>query len=190
MNIFRSTTPPQDKFSIRKQKLLDDDKTRNLSYSTQKHMNLAILFSPLKDWEVFYKTRSYKMLDSLDHSVTNLLKTPFILHYLDILKGACLPMPRGDELNNFFEKAGASIIFGLNAVYGNYTRSFCCRAFGFQICCRSYSLPCKTAASMVGNLVNELSGTGIGAKVTTAQYASDVISLNFYRARYLQLFQS
>ncbi|KAI3949518.1 hypothetical protein MKW92_033712 [Papaver armeniacum] len=83
----------------------------------------------------------------------------------------------------YFEDLRASIFIGLNAVYGNYTRSFCCRALGFQNCCRS-------AASMVGNLVNELSGTGIGAKVTTAQYASDVISLKFYRARYLQWFQS
>ncbi|KAI3879555.1 hypothetical protein MKX03_005693 [Papaver bracteatum] len=32
-------------------------------------------------------------------------------------------MPRWDELNNFFEKAGASIIFRLNAVNGgNITR--------------------------------------------------------------------
>ncbi|KAI3839478.1 hypothetical protein MKW92_003440 [Papaver armeniacum] len=51
------------------------------------------------------------MLDSLDHSVTNLLKTPLIRYYLDMV----------------------SIIFGLNALNGKdcYRRSFCSRALGF-----------------------------------------------------------
>lgn len=91
----------------------------------------------------------------------------------------CLPMNRWDELNTFFEKSGAKIIFGLNALYG---RSI--RPGGSSVGAWKYT----NAESLIRYTVrknytihgwelgNELSGNGVGTNVAADQYASDTIS--------------
>ncbi|XP_066371033.1 heparanase-like protein 3 [Miscanthus floridulus] len=92
----------------------------------------------------------------------------------------CLPLRRWDELNAFFQKSAAKIVFGLNALNGRvplpdgsvggpwdytnaaslirYTANKGYRIHGWE-------------------LGNELSGTGVGTRVGADQYAADVIAL-------------
>ncbi|CAM0942781.1 unnamed protein product [Alopecurus aequalis] len=93
----------------------------------------------------------------------------------------CLPMHRWDELSAFFHKAGAQIIFGLNALNGrvpmpdgsmggpwDYTNA---ESFIRYTVDKGYD--------MHGwELGNELSGTGVGTRIDADQYAADVITLN------------
>ncbi|KAF6141810.1 hypothetical protein GIB67_031877 [Kingdonia uniflora] len=93
----------------------------------------------------------------------------------------CLPMWRWDQLNKFFRKAGAVIIFGLNALNGRILASDGSSVGPWDS---------RNAASLIRYTVNkgytmyawelgnELSGNGVGTRVTAAQYASDVIQLH------------
>ncbi|KAC0457622.1 hypothetical protein FH972_027105 [Carpinus fangiana] len=92
----------------------------------------------------------------------------------------CLPMHRWDELNNFFKKSGAKIIFGLNALHGRSILSN-----GSSVGAWDYT----NAESLIKYTVrknytihgwelgNELCGDGVGTKVAADQYALDTISL-------------
>ncbi|OEL36787.1 Heparanase-like protein 3 [Dichanthelium oligosanthes] len=102
----------------------------------------------------------------------------------------CLPLRRWDELNEFFQKSGAKIVFGLNALKGriplpdgsmggpwDYTNAASLIRYtaykGYQI--------------HGWELGNELSGNGVGTRVGAGQYAADVIALktivdNIYRS--------
>ncbi|XP_059643430.1 heparanase-like protein 3 [Cornus florida] len=92
----------------------------------------------------------------------------------------CLPMSRWDELNIFFKKAGAKIIFGLNALYGRTIGSDN-SVVGAWNSSNAESLIRYTVNSGYTihgwELGNELSGSGIGASITAAQYTSDITSL-------------
>ncbi|KAL9243260.1 hypothetical protein vseg_017169 [Gypsophila vaccaria] len=101
-------------------------------------------------------------------------------HGLFNFSTGCLLLSRWDILNQFFQKTGALVTFGINALYGrqksettlwtgpwdssnahdfiNYTISK-----GYQIYSWEFG--------------NELSGSGYGARVEAAQYAKDVIKL-------------
>ncbi|QCD80594.1 heparanase 1 [Vigna unguiculata] len=97
---------------------------------------------------------------------------------LNAVKG-CLPMNRWDELNSFFQKAGAKVIFGLNELAGKSIKS------GFAVGPWNYT----NAESLIRYTVrkkyhihgwelgNELCGNGIGVSVAADQYASDVAAL-------------
>ncbi|XP_077237990.1 heparanase-like protein 3 isoform X2 [Tasmannia lanceolata] len=92
----------------------------------------------------------------------------------------CLPMSRWDELNQFFRKANAAIIFGLNALNGRVPMPD-----------GSWGGPWNStnAASLIRYTVNkgytirgwelgnELSGRGVRVRIGADQYAADVISL-------------
>ncbi|KAL6606098.1 hypothetical protein ACP70R_041751 [Stipagrostis hirtigluma subsp. patula] len=92
----------------------------------------------------------------------------------------CLPMGRWDELNAFFSKSGAKIVFGLNALNGRV-----------KLPDGSVGGPWDytNAASLIRytadkgytihgwELGNELSGTGVGVRIGADQYAADVITL-------------
>ncbi|KAL1819617.1 hypothetical protein DCAR_0415913 [Daucus carota subsp. sativus] len=93
----------------------------------------------------------------------------------------CLPMHRWDELNLFFEKTGASIIFGLNALNGRSTNVSTGIAVGKWDSTNAESFIRYTVKKnyMIHGweLGNELCGSGVGLRVAAAQYSSDTISL-------------
>ncbi|XWS70760.1 hypothetical protein CRYUN_Cryun03dG0076600 [Craigia yunnanensis] len=99
--------------------------------------------------------------------------------FLNAVKG-CLPMNRWDELNAFFEKAGAKIIFGLNALTRrsitsdgsaigawNYTNAESFMRYTVE---KNYTIH-------GWELGNELCGSGDGTRVTASQYAADTAAL-------------
>ncbi|KAJ4709097.1 Heparanase-like protein 3 [Melia azedarach] len=92
----------------------------------------------------------------------------------------CLPMHRWDELNAFFKKSGAKIIFGLNALTGRTIRPDG-SAQGAWDYTNSESLIRYTVEKnyMIHGweLGNELSGSGVGTRIAEDQYASDTIAL-------------
>ncbi|KAI8565661.1 hypothetical protein RHMOL_Rhmol03G0277700 [Rhododendron molle] len=92
----------------------------------------------------------------------------------------CLPLSRWDELNTFFKSTGALVIFGLNALTGRSIRSDG-SAVGAWDSTNAESLMRYTVGkgySMYGwELGNELSGNGVGVRVSADQYASDTIAL-------------
>ncbi|KAG0479693.1 hypothetical protein HPP92_010341 [Vanilla planifolia] len=94
----------------------------------------------------------------------------------------CLPMSRWDQLNEFFKKSSVTVIFGLNALNGrvpmrdgslggpwNYSNA---AAFIRYTVDKGYCIS-------GWELGNELSGSGVGARIDVDQYAADVNSLNF-----------
>ncbi|CAL5400454.1 unnamed protein product [Camellia sinensis] len=92
----------------------------------------------------------------------------------------CLPLSRWDELNSFFNKSGAQVVFGLNALTGRTIQSGG-SAVGAWDSTNAESLmryTVKKGYTIHGwELGNELSGNGVGVRVAADQYASDTISL-------------
>ncbi|KAL9445105.1 hypothetical protein AB3S75_018158 [Citrus x aurantiifolia] len=92
----------------------------------------------------------------------------------------CLPMHRWDELNAFFKKSGAKIVFGLNALTGRSIQNdgSVKGAWDYTNAESFISYTVKKNYSIHGwELGNELSGNGVGTRVAAAQYATDTISL-------------
>ncbi|KAF2317127.1 hypothetical protein GH714_012022 [Hevea brasiliensis] len=92
----------------------------------------------------------------------------------------CLPMYRWDELNAFFNKSGAKIIFGLNALAGRSIHSdgSATGAWNYTNAESFISYTVKKNYSIHGwELGNELSGNGVGTRIVANQYAADTISL-------------
>ncbi|KAK4775742.1 hypothetical protein SAY87_023703 [Trapa incisa] len=93
---------------------------------------------------------------------------------------ACLRMSRWDQLNNLFRNTGAHVTFGLNALYGRrQTKQGVWE--GAWDSTNAYELIKYTITK--GYTVdswefgNELSGSGVGARVRADQYAKDLIAL-------------
>ncbi|KAJ4959519.1 hypothetical protein NE237_026630 [Protea cynaroides] len=107
---------------------------------------------------------------------------PFVKNSSEIFgfSEGCLPMSRWDELNTFFKKAGAVIIFGLNALNGRTLASdgSAVGPWNFSNADSLIRYTVKKKYTIHGwELGNELSGNGVGTSVTPDQYASDVITL-------------
>ncbi|KMT18980.1 hypothetical protein BVRB_2g030780 isoform A [Beta vulgaris subsp. vulgaris] len=108
--------------------------------------------------------------------------TPFVSNSSQLLgfSQGCLSMARWDRLNSFFKETGAVVTFGLNALAGR-TMNSDGSAVGAWDPSNAESLLRYTinkGYNIYGwELGNELSGNGIGAKVTAQQYASDVKTL-------------
>ncbi|KAL1335137.1 hypothetical protein HN51_064074 [Arachis hypogaea] len=107
--------------------------------------------------------------------------TPFVNSSSEIFgfTEGCLPMHRWDELNSFFQKAGAKVIFGLNALAGRTIQSS--SAVGPWNSSNAESFIRYTVRknySIAGwEFGNELCGSGVGANVSADQYASDIAAL-------------
>ncbi|XP_006655848.2 heparanase-like protein 3 [Oryza brachyantha] len=108
--------------------------------------------------------------------------TPFVKNTSEMFgfTQGCLPMHRWDELNAFFQKSGARIVFGLNALNGRVPLPDGSMGGPWDYT-NAASLIRYTASKGYKihgwELGNELSGTGVGTKVGADQYAADVIAL-------------
>ncbi|KAF5461389.1 hypothetical protein F2P56_017493 [Juglans regia] len=92
----------------------------------------------------------------------------------------CLSMSRWDELNLFFKKTGAVVVFGLNELSGKTidNRSAAVGAWNSSDTESLIRYSVRKGYTIHGwELGNELSGNGIGTKVSVDQYASDIDSL-------------
>ncbi|KAK1621000.1 hypothetical protein QYE76_026517 [Lolium multiflorum] len=93
----------------------------------------------------------------------------------------CLPMHRWDELNAFFHKSGAQIIFGLNALNGRVPMpdGSLGGPWDYTNADSFIRYTVEKGYDMYGwELGNELGGTGVGARIDADQYSADVITLN------------
>lgn len=150
----------------------------NLDLNNNIFLNAIKAFSPLKirlggtlQDKVIYETE--------DHHLPCI---PFAKNNSELFSftQGCLPLSRWDELNSFFDKSGAMIIFGLNALNG---RTFLPdgSAVGAWDSTNAESLiryTVKKNYTINGwELGNELSGSGVGVRVAAAQYASDTHTL-------------
>ncbi|XP_024537482.1 heparanase-like protein 3 [Selaginella moellendorffii] len=94
--------------------------------------------------------------------------------------GGCLNMSRWTELNSFFEKTGALVAFGLNALYGRTKFE----DNGFKGSWKSSNARDLMKFSLdhgfpivAWELGNELSGSGVGTSISAKQYAADIKEL-------------
>ncbi|KAJ0745214.1 putative glycosidase [Helianthus annuus] len=92
----------------------------------------------------------------------------------------CLPLARWDQLSTFFKDTGAEIIFGLNALAGKTIQADGSAVGPWDPANAEsfirYTVK-KNYAMYAWELGNELSGSGVGTRVTASQYASDTIAL-------------
>ncbi|KAF8389749.1 hypothetical protein HHK36_024268 [Tetracentron sinense] len=92
----------------------------------------------------------------------------------------CLHMNRWDEINHLFNKTGAIVTFGLNALYGRHQIRKgvwggdwdSSNALSFM----KYTIS-KGFQIESWEFGNELSGSGVGASVSAEQYGRDLINL-------------
>ncbi|KAK8597896.1 hypothetical protein V6N13_095290 [Hibiscus sabdariffa] len=150
----------------------------NLDLSNNILLNAVKAFSPLK----------IRLGGSLQDKVTYGTDdnkepcTPFVSKPSEMFgfTEGCLPLKRWDELNDFFAKSGAKIIFGLNALAGRTIKSG-----GPAIGPWNYTNAESFIRYTVGKnyniygweLGNELSGNGVGTSVRANQYAADTEAL-------------
>ncbi|KAL5547723.1 hypothetical protein UlMin_002954 [Ulmus minor] len=109
--------------------------------------------------------------------------TPFVKNTSELFgfTHGCLPLSRWDELNSFFEKSGAKIYFGLNALSGRSVQSDGSSAGAWDHT-NSESFIRYTATKKYPiygwELGNELCGSGVGTRIGANQYALDTIALH------------
>ncbi|KAI4335644.1 hypothetical protein L6164_014276 [Bauhinia variegata] len=158
----------------------------NLDLNNKILLNAVKAFSPMKlrlggslQDKLVYGTEDYKK------PCTPFVKDDSVM--FNFTEG-CLPMHRWDELNSFFQKAGAKIVFGLNALAGRSIKSN--SAVGAWDHTNAESFIRYTVGKSYNihgwELGNELSGSGVGTSVSADQYAQDIIVLkaivqNVYR---------
>ncbi|KAK3131756.1 hypothetical protein QOZ80_6AG0510940 [Eleusine coracana subsp. coracana] len=150
----------------------------NLDLSNKVLLNAVRAFAPLT------LRLGGSLQDKVVYGTADLRRpcTPFVKNASEMhgFTQGCLPMRRWDELNDFFRKSGAKIVFGLNALNGRVLLPD-----GSQGGPWDYT----NAASLIRYTVNqgyrihgwelgnELSGSGVGTRVGVNQYAADVVAL-------------
>ncbi|XP_023876948.1 heparanase-like protein 3 [Quercus suber] len=155
------------------------DSLLNLDLNNLKFLNAIKAFSPLKIR--LGGTLQDKVI--YERAGNGQPCSPFVKNNSEFLgfSQGCLPMSRWDELSVFFKKAGAVVVFGLNELSGKTTDSQG-SAVGAWNSSNAESLIRYTVNKGYNiihgwELGNELSGNGIGARVSADQYASDINSL-------------
>ncbi|XP_057968840.1 heparanase-like protein 3 [Malania oleifera] len=150
----------------------------NVDLDNNIFLNAVKAFSPLKirlggslQDKVIYESE-----DNKQHC------TPFVKNESAMFgfTHGCLPMNRWDELNSFFNKTRAVVVFGLNALAGKSIRhdGLAVGAWDSTNARSFISYTVKKGYSIYGwELGNELSGSGVGTRITAARYASDTINL-------------
>ncbi|KAL3535927.1 hypothetical protein ACH5RR_004388 [Cinchona calisaya] len=150
----------------------------NLDLNNKIFLNAIKAFSPLKirlggtlQDKVIYQTQEYQPCKSF-------VKNPKEL--FGWTQG-CLPLSRWDQLNAFFKKSGAEIIFGLNALNGRKIQpdGSAVGAWDSTNAEAFIRYTVQNGYKIYGwELGNELSGSGVGTRVAADQYASDTIVLH------------
>ncbi|XAR56057.1 Beta-glucuronidase [Bertholletia excelsa] len=150
----------------------------NLDLNNNIFLNAVKAFSPLKirlggtlQDKVIYETEK-------NHQPC----TPFSKNASQLFgfSNGCLSLSRWDEVNRFFNKSGALVIFGLNALTGRSIRSDGTAVGAWDYSNAEYFMryTVRKGHPIYGwELGNELSGNGVGVRITADQYASDIISL-------------
>ncbi|CAK9201177.1 unnamed protein product [Sphagnum jensenii] len=94
-------------------------------------------------------------------------------------QGGCLSMARWSALMKFFQRTGTVIAFGLNALYNR--KKVASGAWGPWNSSNAYDLIQYTVDQgfevQAWELGNELSGSGVGTKVSAVQFAADMKEL-------------
>ncbi|KAK9027266.1 hypothetical protein V6N11_067104 [Hibiscus sabdariffa] len=150
----------------------------NLDLSNNIFLNAVKAFSPLKirlggslQDKVIYGTEDNQQpCTSFVHNTSQMFG----------FTQGCLPMTRWDELNSFFQKAGAKVIFGLNALAGRTIDSNgeAVGAWNYTNAESFIRYTVKNNYTIHGwELGNELCGSGVGTWVSADQYAVDTVAL-------------
>ncbi|KAH1042213.1 hypothetical protein GLYMA_09G091100v4 [Glycine max] len=150
----------------------------NLDLNNKIFLNAVKAFSPLK------LRLGGSLQDKLIYGTEDNHQpcTPFVKNPSEMFSftQGCLPMDRWDELNYFFEKAGAKIIFGLNALAGKSIHGGSAKGPWNYTNAESFiRYTVRNGYTIYGwELGNELSGNGVGTSITAEQYALDVAALH------------
>lgn len=146
-------------------------------------LNNTILSNAVKAFSPLKIRMGGTLQDKLIYQTNEQLPcNPFVKNSTQLLgfSQGCLPMARWDELNRFFKETGTVVTFGLNALTGR-TINIDGSTAGAWDPSNAESLLRYTVSKgydIYGwELGNELSGNGIGARVTAQQYAADVKTL-------------
>lgn len=152
----------------------------NIDLSNKVLLNAIKAFSPLKIR--LGGTLQDKLIYQTTHDEQPC--TPFVRNSTELFgfTQGCLPLSRWDELNELFEKTGAKVTFGLNALNGKTIVPDGRTALGNWDSSNAESFITYTVSrgySIHGwELGNELNGNGVGPAISAEQYACDVRALH------------
>ncbi|KAK1392719.1 heparanase-like protein 3 [Heracleum sosnowskyi] len=150
----------------------------NLDLNNEIFLNAVRAFSPLKirlggtlQDKVIYDTEDNKQPC-----------TSFVRNSSELFgfTQGCLPLKRWDALNNFFNKSGALVIFGLNALNGRTMMPDGSRFGAWDTTNAKFFIEytVKKNYQIHGwELGNELCGSGVGTRVAASQYSNDTTAL-------------
>ncbi|KAL0903389.1 hypothetical protein M5K25_027765 [Dendrobium thyrsiflorum] len=152
----------------------------NLNLSSRILLNAIKAFSPLK------LRLGGSLQDKVIYDTGDPQKPcrPFVKNSSEMFgfTEGCLPLSRWDQLNEFFRESGATVIFGLNALNGRVPMSdgSVGGPWNYTNAASLIRYTVNKGYTVSGwELGNELSGSGVGARINADQYAADLNNLRF-----------